>query len=260
MNVKILMIGDVVRSPGVGYLTKGGRLRETVKKTGARLTVVNGENAADGNGITPDAADALFFAGADVVTGGNHTLLRTEIFHALDDDRRLLRPANLPGDTPGMGYGIFDAGGVFVLVANLLGQIFMDPVNSPFDTLSRILERERGNFDIAVVDFHAEATSEKGAFARYFDGKVSVVAGTHTHVATADCAVLPGGTGFITDLGMTGSRAGILGVRTDCVIKKLVNRLPSRFEGAVGNEAASGALFEIDPASGRCVSAQSIIF
>lgn len=260
MIIKILMIGDAVRSPGTDYLAVGKLLSRKARELGADLTIVNGENSADGNGMTRESAAALFDAGADVITGGNHTHLRSEVYGALDDDPRLLRPANLPGDAPGIGYGVFDAGDAKVLVVNLLGQIFMDPADSPFGTLARILSRAEGTFDVAVVDFHAEATSEKLALARAFDGKVSVVAGTHTHIPTADCSVLPGGTGYITDLGMTGSHAGILGVKSESIIRKLVRRLPSKFEGAVGDERAEGAVFEIDTSTGRCLTAESVVF
>ncbi|MBR6914813.1 MAG: YmdB family metallophosphoesterase [Clostridia bacterium] len=260
MLLNILFVGDVVGTPGVEYLKKGRLLSETKKALGAHLTVVNGENSADGNGMTVASAEALLFAGADVVTGGNHTARRADVLTFLDDSDRVLRPANLPGNFPGAGYTVVTAEGVRVLVAGLLGQTYMDPVNSPYETLSRILERERGEYDIAAVDFHAEATSEKYALARLFDGKVSVIAGTHTHVQTADCSVLPGGTGYITDLGMTGSHSGILGVKSERVIDRLVKRLPARFEGSVGGEAAHGALFSVDVESGRCASARSIVF
>ncbi len=260
MILKILFIGDAVGTPGVEYLTKGRLLSETKKKLGAHLAVVNGENSAEGNGMTAASAEALLFAGADVVTGGNHTARHAEILSYLDDSERVIRPANLPGDFPGTGFAHVTADGVRVMVVNLLGQTYMDPVNSPFETLSRILERERGEYNIAAVDFHAEATSEKYAMARLFDGKVAVIVGTHTHVQTADCQVLPCGTGYITDLGMTGSHTGILGVKSERVIDRLVNRLPAKFEGSSGREEAHGALFSVDTGSGRCLSAESVVF
>ena len=260
MLLKILFVGDVFGKPGIEYLSRGRLLSETKKKLGAHLAVVNGENSADGNGMTVASAEALLFAGADVVTGGNHTLRRAEILPFLDDSDRVLRPANLPGDVPGTGVARVTADGVRVIVVNLIGQTYMDPANSPYEALSRILERERGEYDIAAVDFHAEATSEKYALARLFDGKVSAIVGTHTHVQTADCQILPGGTGYITDLGMTGSHSGILGVKNERVIERLVKRLPAKFEGSVGGEAAHGALFEIDTGNGRCVRAESVVF
>ena len=260
MLLKILFVGDVVGTPGVEYLSRGRLLSETKKKLGAHIAVVNGENSADGNGMTAASADALLFAGADVITGGNHTARRAEILSYLDDSDRVLRPANLPGDFPGTGIARVTADGARVLVVNLIGQTYMDPANSPYETLSRILERERGEYDIAAVDFHAEATSEKCAMARLFDGKVAVVVGTHTHVPTADCQVLPCGTGYITDLGMTGSHSGVLGVKTERVIDRLVKHLPAKFEGSEGCEAAHGALFTVDTGSGRCLSAESVVF
>lgn len=260
MILKMLFVGDAVGTPGVEYLSRGRLLSETKKKLGAHLAVVNGENSADGNGMTAASAEALLFAGADVVTGGNHTARRAEILSYLEDSDRVLRPSNLPGDFPGSGVACVTADGARVLVVNLIGQTYMDPANSPFETLSRILERERGEYDIAAVDFHAEATSEKYALARMFDGKVSVIVGTHTHVQTADCQILPGGTGYITDLGMTGSHSGVLGVKTERVIDRLVKHLPAKFEGSTGCEAAHGALFAIDTESGRCISAESVVF
>ena len=260
MILKILMLGDVVRGNGIRYLASGGRLRSFVRENGVSLTVANGENSADGNGMTPSSFWELIDAGCDVVTGGNHTFRHRDVYSLLDDDPRALRPANVYGGAPGTGYLVADAGGASVLVVNLIGQVFMDPSNSPFEALEKILRREEGNYDAAVVDFHAEATSEKLALARKFDGRVAAVAGTHTHVMTADCAVLPGGTGYITDLGMTGSRNGVLGVKTECVIRKFTEGIPVKFEGSDGGERASGAIFGIDTGTGLCVSAQPVIF
>ncbi len=260
MILKILMLGDVVRENGIRYLASGGRLRSFARENGVSLTVANGENSAEGNGITPSSFEGLIDAGCDVVTGGNHTFRRREAYSLLDDDPRAIRPANMYGGAPGLGWCRADAGGATVLVVNLIGQVFMDPANSPFEALEKILRREAGSYDIAVVDFHAEATSEKMALARRFDGRVAVIAGTHTHVMTADCTVLPGGTGYITDLGMTGSSRGILGVKTECVIRKFTEGVPVKFEGSDGGERASGALFEIDADTGLCVSARPVSF
>ena len=260
MILKILMLGDVVRENGVRYLNSGGRLRTFVRESCVSLTVANGENSADGNGMTPSSFEGLIDAGCDVITGGNHTFRHRDVYSLLDDDPRALRPANTYGGAPGTGYRVFDAGGASVLVVNLIGQVFMDPANSPFEALENILRREAGNYDAAVVDFHAEATSEKLALARKFDGRVAAVAGTHTHVRTADCSVLPGGTGYITDLGMTGSKNGVLGIKTECVIRKFTEGVPVKFEGSDGGERAEGALFEIDTGTGLCVSARPVSF
>lgn len=256
--IKILALGDVVGSEGVAYLEKGSRLRKLIRDTGALLTIVNGENSADGNGITRNSAESLFDAGADIITGGNHTWKQKDIYQALDDEEYLVRPANYPSEAPGNGYVIADTGRTRVLVMNLLGTVYMDPVYPPVDTAEKILKNEKGRYDIAVCDLHAEATSEKLFFARHFDGRISAVFGTHTHVQTADNRVLPGGTGFITDLGMCGSAAGILGVRTDCVEHKFMVKTPVRFEPASGDCGLCGALFEIDENSGKCTSCERI--
>ena len=218
--IKILCLGDVVGEEGVCALERGGMLRKLTEKVGADLVIVNGENSADGNGISRESAERLYDCGADVITGGNHTFRRREISSMLDDAAYLIRPANYPAAAPGMGYVIADVRGYRVLVMNLLGVVYMDPMTPPAECAERILRSEKGKYDFAVCDLHAEATSEKLFFARYFDGKIAVVFGTHTHVATADAQVLPGGTGYVTDLGMCGSHAGILGVKTESIVHK----------------------------------------
>lgn len=257
--LKILCIGDVVGNGGCRYL-EGGRLRKKARELGADLIIVNGENSASGNGMSRDSAHSLLDSGADVVTGGNHTFKRREIYDMLDDERALLRPANYPSSVPGVGYGIYDCNGWRVLVINLLGCVFMESLASPFETAEKILNSEKGRYDISIIDIHAEATSEKMCLARYLDGKASVVFGTHTHVQTTDATVLPGGTGYITDLGMTGSMNGILGVKTENIIHKFTIKTPIFFEAAEGNEAAHGALFTVDTQTGKCTAAEAVIF
>lgn len=260
MNIKVLMLGDVVGSAGCGYLMSGGRLRRFVSENGISLTVVNGENSADGNGITPTSARELFDAGADVITGGNHTLRKKSIHTMLDDDERMLRPHNFTR-CPGTGYTTVDVHGYRVLVINLSGQVYMDThASSPFDALDSILSENEGRFDASLVDIHAETTSEKLALARYADGRVSAVVGTHTHIATSDACVLGGGTGYITDLGMCGSHAGVLGVRTDCIIRKFRSPLPVTFEPAEGEMKADGVIFTLELPSGKCVAAEPVHF
>lgn len=256
--INILCLGDVVADEGVRYLEDSGRLRKLRDRCRAELVIVNGENSAEGNGITPDSADRLIAAGADIITGGNHTWQRREVYAHLDECPYMLRPLNYPAEAAGVGYTITKTGGRRVLVMNVAGTVFLEPVTPPAEAAERVLERERGNYDIAVCDIHAEATSEKLFFARYFDGRFSAVFGTHTHVATADIQVLPGGTGYITDLGMCGSTNGILGVKTECVIRKFTVRTPVRFESAKGNPQLCGALFSIDEASGKCTHAERI--
>ncbi len=256
MNVKILMLGDVVGEAGRRHLASGGRLRRFISENRVTLTVVNGENSAEGNGITPTSARALREAGADVITGGNHTLQKSNIYTLLDDGEFLLRPANYPPNSPGTGHLTVDADGCRILVVNLSGQVFMDPkITSPFLALDSILEAEKGSFDVAVVDIHAEATSEKLALGRYADGRVAAVVGTHTHIPTADLSVLPHGTGYITDLGMCGSHAGVIGVKTECVLHRFKSMTPVTFESAEGEVSAEGAMFTVDTSCGRCVEA-----
>ncbi|MGN1345339.1 MAG: YmdB family metallophosphoesterase [Eubacteriales bacterium] len=253
--LKLLCLGDVVGSEGVSYLESGGRLRGLRARYNADLVIVNGENSADGNGISRASAERLCACGADVITGGNHTWKRREIYTMLDDADVLIRPANYPDSAPGMGYLIADVRGCRVLILNVCGNVYMEPVTPPAETAERILKRESGRYDIAVCDIHAEATSEKLFFARYFDGKLAAVFGTHTHIPTADICILPNGTGYITDLGMCGSMNGILGVKTESIVHKFTVRTPVVFEPATGNCRLNGAYFEIDEASGKCVKA-----
>ncbi len=256
--LRILALGDVVGEEGVRLLESGGRLRRMIGERRADLTIVNGENSAEGNGISKESAERLLDAGADVLTGGNHTWRRRDVYRLLDDGEALIRPANYPPDAPGVGYLIAEARGYRVLVLNLIGTVYMEPVTPPADTASRILKNERGNYDFAVCDFHAEATSEKLFLVRYFDGKFAALFGTHTHVQTADEQILPGGTGYITDLGMCGSTAGILGVKTESIVHKFTLRTPVQFEPAHGSPRIRGCLFEIDEKTGKCVRVERI--
>jgi len=254
--MRVLCLGDVVGDEGVRYLSAGRRLSRLRDSLGADLVIVNAENSAAGNGMTPQSAEAILDAGADVLTGGNHTWRRREIGTVLDDREEILRPGNFPSQAAGHGWCIADASGWRVLVMNLSGCVYMESVESPFTAADRILREAAGKYDEAVLDIHAEATSEKMALARYLDGRVSAVFGTHTHVATADAQVLPGGTGYITDVGMCGSHAGILGVATEPILHKFLVKTPVQFTPAVGDCALHGVLFEIQ--SGKCVKAEGI--
>ena len=261
MNVKILTLGDVVGVAGCDYLTSGGRLRKFVRENGISLVIANGENSADGNGITPTSANSLTSAGVDVITGGNHTMRKKNIYPMLDDEGMLIRPANYPSRSPGVGHVTVDVYGYRILVVNLAGQVYMDThAVSPFDCLERILESESGRYDAVIVDIHAEATSEKLALARCFAGRVSAVVGTHTHIPTADIRIIDGYTGYITDLGMCGSQAGVLGVRSDEVIRKFLSVVPVTFVPAEGEMECQGAVFTIELPSGKCVSAEAVRF
>ena len=255
--IKILAVGDVVGEGGVSYLS-GGRLRSIQSRLGAVFTVVNGENSSKANCITPESAEALFEAGADVITGGNHTFKRKNIYDYLDENPKCIRPANYPSDAPGQGWVIADCMGFRILVINLLGTTFMEPLDSPFKVADRILEETKGRWDAALLDIHAEATSEKLCMGRYLDGRVSAVFGTHTHVQTADAQVLPGGTAYITDLGMCGPENSVLGVEPEAIIRSLRTGMPTRFTESEAPSFICGCIFEIDDKSGKAISAQSI--
>ena len=223
------------------------------------FTVVNGENAA-GIGVLPWQAQAILDAGADVVTLGNHTWGKIKIHDFLDDCRACLRPANFAPELPGNGWGIFESvNGLRVGVINLIGRVSMDPnVDNPFRKADAILEQMAGGADVVVVDFHAEATSEKLAMGWYLDGRVSALWGTHTHVPTADGQILPKGTGLITDLGMTGPANSVLGIRPQDSINKFLGGLPRRYEAADGPCKLESTLFTIDTDTGNCVAVMRV--
>ncbi|MBQ5901251.1 MAG: TIGR00282 family metallophosphoesterase, partial [Clostridia bacterium] len=226
--MNILCIGDVCGNIGCEHLR---RVLPAIKRENqVDFIIVNGENSADGNGILPHSAALLFDAGVDVITGGNHTFRRREIFDTLEENPRLLRPSNMPKTAFGKGYGIYDYGRFSVGVINLLGTTYMESMDCPFREADRILDiMQTEGVKIIIVDFHAEATSEKRALGFYLDGKVSALFGTHTHVQTADEQILPRGTGYITDVGMTGPVQSVLGVKPEIVISKFMDRMPVRF-------------------------------
>ncbi len=244
-EMKILMLGDVVGEFG----TRGtaGCLRLLRRETGADIVIVNAENAAPGNGTDPASAQTLLDAGADVLTGGNHSLRRYDFFDMLNENEFVLRPDNFPASAPGKGHTVISGPeGLRILVMSLAGQVFMSGADSPFAAAERILEQQRGRYDVALADLHAEATSEKLAFAHYFNGRIQVIAGTHTHVQTADEQLLDRGSGYITDLGMCGDCTGILGVKSECVISGFVTGVHKRFEQSESLFAACGAFFTLD--------------
>lgn len=253
--MRILCIGDVVGSAGCEFLRT--HLASFKKLHKVDLTVVNGENAADGNGITPRAADHIFTSGADVITLGNHSFRRPEVYSYLDENPYIIRPLNFPSpQTPGKGFCTVDMGYTQVTVINLMGQEAIDNhLDNPFSAIERLLPTIESK--IVLLDFHAEPTSEKRAMGLFLDGKVSTVFGTHTHVMTADAEVLPGGTGYITDLGMTGTIDSVLGVKKEIIINRFLTKLPARFEYENGPCKMDCTLFEIDNASGKCLSATS---
>ena len=243
--MKILAIGDVVGVRAIEYLKK--TLWSLRDKYGIDLVVANGENATEIHGLSSSDAQKLLDTGVDLITMGNHTWGRRDLYDFLDSNPdKIIRPANFPGSCPGCGYTIVNVCGYKVLCMNAQGVSFMEPLSDPFEAVEYILEREEGEYDISLLDFHAEATSEKYAMARVFDGKINIIFGTHTHVPTADAQILPGGTAYVTDLGMTGPDNGILGTDTDRVLRKMREHMPSQFIVANGKIRADAVLFELD--------------
>lgn len=252
----MLAIGDVVGKNGVEFLRS--KLKSIKEKHKIDLVIANGENSAEGNGILPDSARRLFDSGVDVITGGNHMFRRKEIFSFLNEHSRILRPYNYPSkSTPGAGLCKINVKGTQVAVINILGIAYLESINLPLDAIDEILPKYT-DCPIKIIDFHAEATAEKRAFGFYVDGKVSAVFGTHTHVQTSDEEVLPGGTGYITDVGMTGAVYSVLGVKKELSIRRMKNRMPVRFENANGPCKMECAIFDIDENSGKCISTERL--
>lgn len=255
--MRLLCVGDVVSSIGCDYLKR--KLPQLRRDERIDMVVCNGENSADGNGITPSSANFLLDCGVDVITTGNHSFRRRESYEFYDRCEQLVRPANYPkGTTPGRGYTIFDMLRYRVCVINLMGTMYLEPLANPFDCLDEILS-EVGSCSVIVVDFHAEATAEKRAFGYYADGRVSAVVGTHTHVQTADECILPKGTGYITDLGMTGPKESVLGVKKELAIAKFRERMPVRFETAGGECQMGCCLFDIDEKTSRTTAVKRFL-
>lgn len=248
MELKVLTVGDVVGEPGVERIRRS--LRYLKRSCGADFVIVNGENAS-GVGITPRQAEDILDAGADVITLGNHAFGRREIVSMLDDEPRMLRPANLAPQTPGAGYGIYETRCGDVAVINLIGRCGMDyGPDNPFLLVDKILKKL--DTKLIFVEIHGEATSEKLAMAYMLDGRVSAVYGTHTHVPTADAMVFPKGTGYCTDLGMTGPRFSILGVQAQQSIARFRGDLVGRYQTADGPTKLEAVVFTVDVATGRC--------
>ncbi|MBQ6930886.1 MAG: TIGR00282 family metallophosphoesterase [Clostridia bacterium] len=252
--MNILAIGDVVSTVGCEYLRK--KLPSLKKMYGVDFCIVNGENSAAGNGITPQSADFLFDSGVDLITTGNHVFRRREIYDRLDTDPNIIRPANYYAGNPGKGFAVCDMGSVKIGVINLAGNAFMEGAN-PFTAADGVLKK-LDECRIVLCDFHAEATGEKRALGFYLDGRVSAVFGTHTHVQTADEQILPNGTGYITDLGMVGTMNSVLGVTPEAIITKLKTGMPTRFDNNEGECMLNACLFEIDKHSGKTTAVQRI--
>ncbi len=256
--MKILAIGDIVGLAALEYVkVQLWRLR---REKCIDFVVANGENVCEIHGIGADEARALLSYGVDLITLGNHVWNRKDIGPFLESSEEIIRPCNYPSGNPGNGYTILNVNGWRVLCINASGCVYMEPLNSPFEAVDRILEREKGNYDLSLLDFHAEATSEKLAMGYYFDGRIDVIFGTHTHVQTADERILPGGTGYITDLGMTGPADGILGTERECVIRKFLTKMPQKFQMAEGSVVGNGAIFEYDTDKKRVISVERILF
>ena len=251
--MNILFVADVVGRPGREALEHGlAGLRDEL---GAAFCIVNGENIADGVGITPKLAERLLAAGADAITLGNHTWRRVEIASYLGTTDHVLRPANLAAAAPGRGLALLPAGdGTTVAVVNVLGSLYLEPARSMWEVIDTLVEEARAQTRVIVVDVHAEATSEKVALARWLDGRVTAVIGTHTHVQTADARVLGGGTAAITDAGMTGPHDSVIGVKAELAIHRMRTGMPVRFEVAAGDVRIEGALVHCDPASGKATA------
>lgn len=250
-SIRILALGDIVGKPGRRALA--GRLEAIIEECNAHFVIANGENASGGLGITPAVADELLQLPIDVLTSGNHIWKHKEINSYLDNQDRLLRPANFPASAPGKGAGVFTAtDGTTLGVINLQGLLFMTSLDCPFQSVDRQLEEMRDRARLTLVDFHAEATSEKRAMGHYLDGRVTAVFGTHTHIPTADAEVLPGGTGYISDLGMCGPTDSVIGIRKEQAIARFTSKLPSPFQVASGRVQIQGALITAAVDSGKC--------
>ena len=256
--MKILAIGDVVGTKAVAYLKEN--LWKKRSELGADAVIANGENASDIHGISMADAEDILSAGVDVITLGNHSFGRRDICNLLNDSSYIVRPANYPACVPGSGSTVVNICGWRILVINVLGTALMESMACPFATVDRILEREKGSYDVSVLDIHAESTSEKIALGRYFDGRINVIFGTHTHVPTADEQILPLGSGYITDLGMSGPVNGVIGADAQAVIERFRTKIPVHFKVADGVVKVYGALFDIDTDSGRVVSVKRISF
>ncbi len=254
--MKILLIGDIVGVCGTNFIKEN--LSSIAKQYGIDMIIANGENSAKGNGIDKASAETLISAGVDVITTGNHVWHKYEMLDYIETNENVIRPANYPPNTPGYGYVIYKVMGTKVLVMNVLGTVYLDSLACPFETVEKILKREEGSYDISILDVHAEATSEKAAIARYFDGRITAVVGTHTHVQTADERLLPNGTAFITDLGMTGAYESILGVETERVLSRFLTKMPARFVQAEGECQFNAAIVTVDESTNKATKIERV--
>lgn len=255
--MRILFVADIIGSPG--RKVAKGLLRLVRAETGADAVVVNGENSAGGFGITPDIVNELLDLDVNVITTGNHVWDKKEIIPLLEREPRLLRPGNYPPGNPGRGDVVVTVAGVRIAVINLQGRVFMPAIDDPFQLVDVVLERLAPECDFALVEMHAEATSEKQAMGRYLDGRVAAVVGTHTHVQTADERIFPGGTAYMTDLGLTGSLGGIIGMKSEISLQRqLLQSRGERMQPADSELHLQGAVVEVDETSGRALSIERV--
>ena len=256
--MKILVVGDVTSPRGVDYLCE--RLWKFRERNKIDFCVVNGENASFITGISAELADRLIRGGADVITGGNHTLQNKAAYTALDERAELLRPINFGDSAPGHGWTVVDtANGYRALVINAMGNVHIEPcLDNPYSYIDRALREAAGKYDLAVLDIHAEATGEKMAIGYAYDGIINIVFGTHTHVPTADAQVLPGGTGYVTDVGMCGEGGGILGMEAQGIVSRMRTRLPIKYAPSSGPCEADGVVFTFDTTAKRVTSAERV--
>ena len=256
--MRILFIGDIFGKPGRQAVVKW--ITDYRSAEGLELVIANSENAAGGKGLTRAIAHEFFEAGIDVLTGGNHSFQHREIYDSYEQNKHLLRPANLPPGAPGRGLGIYETdGGRRVAVINLQGRAFMKPIDCPFRKADELLAEARAATPMVIVDFHAEATSEKMAMATYLDGRVSAVLGTHTHIPTADARISPAGTAAITDVGMCGPFNSVIGINISIVMEQIIKGMPVRHEVAPGPARICAVQLEINPDTGHAVAIQPII-
>lgn len=256
--MKILAIGDIVGTKAVAYLKQTLWKKRT--ELGVDLVIANGENASDIHGVCSADAEDILSAGVDMITLGNHSFGRRDICNMLNDSNCIIRPANYPPYVPGSGSSVINICGWKVLCINILGTALMDSMACPFTTVDRILDREAGGYDISILDIHAESTSEKIALGRYFDGRINIIFGTHTHVPTADEQILPAGSGYITDIGMSGPENGVIGADAQAVIERMRTKIPTHFKVADGPISAHGALFTLDTKTMRVTDIRRITF
>lgn len=250
--MRVLAVGDIVGKPGRTAWQQLGRSLARIHR--ADFVIVNCENAAGGFGVTPEIAEELLETGADCLTSGNHIWKHRTIYPYIEHEQRLLRPANFPEGAPGRGLGIYSSPAGMVAVINLMGLVGLEPLECPFRAFDHLYEEARSAAQFIIVDFHAEATSEKVAFGHYVDGRASLVFGTHTHVQTADERVLRGGTAYITDLGMTGPEDSVIGVAKEIIIERFLTRLPARYDVPDHPALLCGVVAELDDRTGKAVS------